>query len=155
MQTIVTAPPGPRLMKQTLSSRHFDKISSHLTNGVTVPAEYGAILKEIHCDAVAGELRLSRGERSTLAQLRTGECHLLGNYQVKTGGADCATCPECRFRRQKVQHLFSRDATPTGLATRDLLAPPSLTSKPCPLSLASMRWIPRVSYLRNSQCHRR
>ena len=110
-------------MKETLASKHLSKISSHLTNGVTNPAEYGAILKEIHGEVVAesiaatshshvlgctrpkqspSESRLTRAERLTLAQHRSGECHLLGDYQVKTGRADCATCPECRFRSQNV-----------------------------------------------------
>lgn len=48
------------------------------------------------------ELALTRSERTTLAQLRSGKCHRLNDYQMKVGKTDNATCPECKIRRHTV-----------------------------------------------------
>ena len=142
---VVTAPPGPRKMKKTLASKHLPSVESHLTDGKTDIALYKSIIGKIHTEVVANtiqtinhsrvldgprpdisasELSLSRADRTTLAQLRTGDCHLLNDYLVKTGRSNDAACPECRFRRHTVNHLFSCDATPTNLTTRSLWEDP-------------------------------
>ena len=116
-------------------------VSPFLTNGVIDPADYKNALKAIHTNSVtdsiaklgqsrilgmqrpdisASEFGLSREERCTLAQLRTGECKNLNDYLAKIGRSDSALCPECRFRRHTVEHLFNCDAVPTDLSTRDL-----------------------------------
>ena len=71
-------------------------------------------------DISPSELSLSRADRSTLAQLRTGECHLLMDYQSKVGRSTSALCPGCRFRRHTVTYLFSCYARPSDLSPRDL-----------------------------------
>ena len=142
----VTAPVGPRHMKNTLSSKHLNSVAPRLSNGITDPAEYRSILKAIHTDTVSGvvssfgrsrvldgprpelspsERLLSRAERSALAQLRTGECQLLNDFLSKVGRAESAVCPECRYRRHTVNHLFACDAVPTTLTTRDLWVNPA------------------------------
>ena len=95
--TVVTAPSGPRSKKNTLQSKHIAAVSPLLSNGTTDPATYRATLKTIHTDSVSrvvddpnfsfsrvlggnrpaispSESSLSRAERSTLAQLRSGNC---------------------------------------------------------------------------------
>ena len=68
------------------------------------------------------ESSLLRAKRSTLAQLRSGQCHLLQDYQQRIDKPTSAVCPEteCRYRRHTVSHLFSCNTRPTGLSTRDL-----------------------------------
>ena len=66
------------------------------------------------------ESRLTRMQRTTLAQLRSGHCRLLGNYKVLTGISNSALCPQCLFRRQTVPHIFNCDAAQTDLTLRDL-----------------------------------
>ena len=147
---VVTAPPGPRHMKDTLHSKHIAAISPLLSNGTTDPATYRATLKTIHTESVSrvaddpnynfsrilggtrpyispSESSLSRAERSTLAQLRSGQCHLLQDYQLRIGKSTSAVCPECRYRRHTVNHLFTCDARPTNLSTRDLWVNPITT----------------------------
>ena len=138
---VVRQPPGPRRMKQTLSSKHSSKIDRFLTNGILDPADYKPALKTLHTEAVANtiakldnnplldappppiassETRLNRKQRSTLAQLRSGQCHFLNDYQVLTGRAQSALCPECLINRHTARHLFNCDAAPTDLTIRDL-----------------------------------
>ena len=132
---------GPRSMKQTLASKHIDTVRPYHVNCSIDPAGYRDVIKDIHTsavadtitsmnhsrllegphpDAFASEKTLSCAERSILAQLRTGECHLLMDYQTKVGRADSALCPEGRFRCHTAQQLFSGDSAPTKLSTRDL-----------------------------------
>ena len=66
------------------------------------------------------EATLTRKQRTTLAQLRSGQCQLLNDYKVLTGRAQSALCPECLFRRHTVPHIFECDAAPTNLNIRDL-----------------------------------
>ena len=64
------------------------------------------------------ESTLSRAERLTFAQLRSGQCHLL-DYQLKIVKSPTAICPECRYRWHTVEHHFTCDARPTNLTMRD------------------------------------
>ena len=128
-------------MKNTLYSKYLPSIESLLVNGAVDPANRTRLLNEIHTQAVkntiskldvnpllgatpppvsSSESRLSRTQRTTLAQLRSGHCKLLGDYKVLTGLGTSAICPECLFRRQTVPHLFDCDAAPTHLTVRDL-----------------------------------
>ena len=138
---VVTLPSGPRSMKATLQSKHRPLLEPHLVDGEVNQGNYNSILKSIHTAAVSetisnlapnpllgtapppispSEKRLSRIQRTTLSQLRSGHCKLLGDYQVLTGRSVSALCPECLFRRQTVPHLFNCDARPTQLTLRDL-----------------------------------
>ena len=93
---------GPRSKKQTQSSIHFGKIAPKLNaDGTRDPSEYRGALKSVHTESLSGvisrysrsrvlgrarpdlspsEALPSRAERSMLAQLRVGECHLLNDY---------------------------------------------------------------------------
>ena len=144
---VVLEPPGSRKMKSTLASKHSDRVSPHLTNGVVDPSLYRQSLTSIHSDAVkqtiasldvnpllgtppppisASEASLTRLQRSTLSQLRSGQCHLLNDYQVLTGRGPSALCPECLHRRHTVPHLFNCDATPSDLTLVDMWINPIL-----------------------------
>ena len=128
-------------MKQTLSSKHHSVVSEFLSNGVIELDNFKPALDSIHTSAVrdsirslgpnpllgvcpppiaASEKRLSRIQRSTLAQLRSGQCQLLNDYKVLTGRGTSAICPECLIRRHTVPHLFNCDAAPTTLSLVDL-----------------------------------
>ena len=72
------------------------------------------------------EATLSRRERSTLSQLRSGDCHLLASTQVKFGRSTSALCSECKIARQTTNHLFNCNAIPTNLNNRDLWKNPHL-----------------------------
>ena len=136
-------------MKQTLSTKHTDDIRAFLNNGVIELDSYKPALNSIHTDAVrksiaslgpnpllgvspppiaASEKFLSRIQRSTLAQLRSGQCHLLNDYKVLTGRGTSAVCPECLIRRHTVPHLFNCDAAPTTLKLVDLWKNPRLVT---------------------------
>ena len=142
---VVTAPNGPRLMKASLFSKHHPTVSAIAPSGITSNTEYRRTLKEIHTGAVSdavsknnfsrilgrvrpdidpSESTLSRAERSALAQLRSGECQLLNDYLAKVGRSNSALCPECRFQRHTVAHLFRCDAVETNLSLEDLWTNP-------------------------------
>ena len=138
---VVTAPPGPRRQKETLRSKHIAAVSPHLSNGTTDPSTYRATLKTVHTNSVAStisnlannslldqkppeispsEIRLTRHQRTTLAQLRSGHCKLLREYAMRIGLSKSAICPECLFRRHNVRHIFNCEAAPTNLSIKDL-----------------------------------
>ena len=142
---VVRADPGPRSMKQTLASRFGQAIEPYTTGGVVLREDYQLAIKSLHTSAVAdsiadlginhvlgappppindSELALNRLERCTLAQLRSGDCHLMKDYQMRVGKSADALCPECLFRRHSVPHLFNCDAIPTVLNVSDLWSHP-------------------------------
>ena len=110
-------------------------------------AAYRETLKKIHTDAIAAsivklsvenpilgtvppepdlsEKRLSRVQRTTLSQLRSGSCKLLNDYKLILGHTESALCPECLFRRHTVRHIFECDAAPTSLSPLDLWTNPT------------------------------
>ena len=118
-----------------------------MSNGVVNPDEYRSTLKSIHTDAIANsikkltvvnsvlgavpppvsdsEKRLTRLQRTTLAQLRSGSCRMLNDYKVTLGHIRSALCPECLFQRHTSRHLFQCDAAPTTLTPRDLWVNPA------------------------------
>ena len=162
---IVTAPSGPRSMKQTLYTKHIDRVSPFLTNGATDPATYKSLVNKLHTICVkesidnlgtyrlldefpppkisSTEASLSRQERSTLAQLRTGHCKRLKDYmhnKMTPPRATDAICPECLVRRHTPAHLFSCDACPTDLSIRDLWINPVRVS-------SFLKTLPSFSFL--------
>ena len=143
---VVKAPPGPRSMKNSLQSKFLPALSSHLnSDGDIDSVNYGHVRSSIHTASVAkaisnlepnrllgtrpppispSESRLTRMQRTTLAQLRSGHCRLLGDYKVLTGISNSALCPQCLFRRHSVPHIFNCDASPTALTLLDLWVNP-------------------------------
>ena len=63
---------------------------------------------------------MKRRERATLAQLRTGFCSSLNDYQHRINAAPSALCPCCREMDHTVRHLFQCRMHPTTLAAADL-----------------------------------
>ena len=140
---VVQQPAGARRMKQTIyiATKNSDKIGPFLTNGTLDPADYRNSHTSLHTDAVANtisklganpilgtlppaiaasETTLTRRQRSTLSQLRSGQCHLLNYYLVLTGCSNSAICPECLIWRHTVPHIFDCDVVPTTLTIHDL-----------------------------------
>ena len=62
----------------------------------------------------SSERLLSRSQRAALSQLRSGHF----------GRATSSLCPECRFLRHTVTHLFSCPAVPTDITVVDLWVQP-------------------------------
>ena len=132
-------------MKETLHSKFSTEAAPYLVNGITDPSEYKPTLKKIHTDFVAAsiqrlgnnpllgtapppispsEKRLSRLQRTTLSQLRSGYCRFLHVYRLRVGQSTSDLCPECRTHQHTVEHLFDCAASPTQLSTRDLWTNP-------------------------------
>ena len=72
------------------------------------------------------ERDMSRRERTTLAQLRTGFCSALNGYLHDIGASDSPLCPCCRQTEHTVQHLFRCPAHPTTCSPVDLWLQPTL-----------------------------
>ena len=68
----------------------------------------------------AQESYLPRQCRAVLAQLRSGFCAKLRNFQYRIGGADDDTCPNCQSTAASTSHLFDCNSHPTNLTTTDL-----------------------------------
>ena len=130
---VVLTDPGPRRKKETLRSKFGEKVEPFLTDGTIAVDEYRSAIKTLHTKAVTqsiedlgenhllnsipppiddSELALNRPERTTLAQLRSGECHRLNDYMMKVGKSDNAICPECKIRRHTVPHFFAATLVP-------------------------------------------
>ena len=54
---VVTAPHGPRNMKETLGHKCEASVAPYLSNGVIDPADYRLTLKKIHTDAIANSIK--------------------------------------------------------------------------------------------------
>ena len=146
---IVMADSGPRAMKNTLQSRYHPGVAeltgeAALTAGGTI-ANPTAARRQVHCRAVTksiaaradnrvlgspapdvddAEQELPRKTRRTLAQLRSGECLALNNYQHKMGWSDTLLCPCCRSEEHTTQHIFECPAYQTPLNLTDLWTHP-------------------------------
>ena len=70
------------------------------------------------------EQELPRKTRRTLAQLRSGECLALSNYQHKMGWSDSPMCPCCRSEEHTTQHIFDCSAHQTPLEPENLWTHP-------------------------------
>ena len=67
------------------------------------------------------EKELSRKERTTLAQLRSGHCILLGFYKSRISkDASLDVCADCGKTPRDVKHLFNCPAHPTTMTPSDL-----------------------------------
>ena len=71
------------------------------------------------------EKDLTRKERATLAQLRSGYCKLLGSYKSRIKkDASLYVCADCSKTPHDVNHLFAFPAHPTTLIPSDLWSKP-------------------------------
>ena len=72
------------------------------------------------------EKELTRKERSTLAQLRSGYCRLLGSYKGRIKkDASLDVCADCGTTPHDVKHLFVCPAPLTTLIPSDLWSRPT------------------------------
>ena len=140
--SVVTRPPGRRKMKETLHSKVIQDVQPFLdANGVIAPGTYGDVIKSLHTDAVVNSINnrapnrvlgdrppaintkekyLQRKTRVTLAQMRSGFCYHLKDYQFRIGKTQDETCPLCLLSPQTVKHVFECPARPTQLIPNDL-----------------------------------
>ena len=70
------------------------------------------------------EILLSRRQRTTLSQLRSGHCKVLNSHNKRLKQSDSSGCPECGMDPQDVPHLFDCTADP------NYLSPVNLWDKP-------------------------
>lgn len=134
---ITIAPRPPRSIRKTLSTTYLPVLHTHLNGEVPSDSNHKFLQRRIHTNivnaAVEGyepnrvlgtniipevdesEKSLPRSVRTTLAQLRSGFCKLLGNYKARIGVDNTDLCPQCKVHVQDVHHLFSCPARPTTL----------------------------------------
>ena len=142
---IVNLPPGHRSMKKTLRSKVGHLVEPYLVNGVVPAGAYKPTIDGIHTKVVQearnkssanrvlgtpapriddSESSLSRPTRAVLAQLRSGHCAKLQDFQLRIGKVASDNCPECRLFSDSAEHLFSCPAHPTSLSPEDLWRQP-------------------------------
>ena len=130
-----------RQMKETLYTRHRNTVEPMVVN-----SDRKATLQALHTAAVVNavqchernvvldgrpppisksEKELTRKERSTLAQLRSGYCRLLGSYKSRIKDANLDVCADCGTTPPNVKHLFVCPAHPTTLIPSDLWSRPT------------------------------
>jgi hypothetical protein len=102
------------------------------------------------------EKTLLRGSRTTLCQLKSGECNKLKNYQVKIGAANNDIRTACRGATDTSKHLFNCMSSPTDLRFLELWKKPReassfLRTLPSFAHLAPSRPLP-TSTSRASSC---
>ena len=125
--------PAPkRRMKETLFTRHRNTVEPMM-----LADNRKATLQAIHTDAVnkavkdqknnivlddilhpinKSEKDITRKERDTLAQLRSGYCKLLGSYKSRIKkDASLNVCADCGKTPHDVKHLFACPDHPTTL----------------------------------------
>ena len=105
----------------TLQARHTDAVDkavkSHERNVVLV----GRPISSSELD-----LTLTRKERSTLSQLRSGYCRLLGSYKSRIKkDASLNACADCGTMPHDVKHLFVCPAHPTTMIPSYLWSRPT------------------------------
>ena len=72
------------------------------------------------------EKEFTRKERSTLVQIRSGYCRLLGSYKSRIKkDANLDVCADCGTTSHDVKHLFVCPAHPTTLIPSDLWSRPT------------------------------
>ncbi len=136
----LSAPPPPRQMKQTLSSRFGPEIRQ-LSRPDIPEDEYKGKLKQIHTKSVkdainemlpnkvlnsipppihASEKQLPRCTRATLAQLRSGYSNYLYSYKARINPTVQDNCPLCLDPSHTTNHLFNCPNNRTNLTVYDL-----------------------------------
>ena len=127
-----------RQMKETLYTRHRNTVEPMMVNNdrkATLQALHtAAVVKAVQCHEMnvvldgrpppisKSEKELTRKERSTLAQLRSGYCRLLGRIKKD---ANLDFCADCGTTPHDVKHLFVCPAHPTTLIPSDLGSRPT------------------------------
>ena len=82
--------------------------------------EPNRVLGTIPHDIGEEETDMNRGERTALAQLRSGFSANLENFQNRIGVSDSPLCPCCRQADHTVEHIFEYREHPTNLTSLDM-----------------------------------
>ena len=144
---VVSAQPGPRPLRHTLTSRHSQAVAPFLRGGAIPDGGRADALKDLHTSAVAvavnnmdsnpnrvilarppaihsSEAKLPRHWRSALSQLRSGFCRCLNSYRAVLDPTTSTLCPDCNADNHSVRHLFECATFPTTLLEVDLWSNP-------------------------------
>ena len=135
--SITTREPPKIMMKETLFTRHRSAVEP-----LMIAKDRKTTLQAIHTTAVnqavtslgrnvvlddrppainISEKELTRKERTTLAQLRSGHCRLLGSYKSRIRkDVSLDVCADCGKTPHDVKHLFNCPAHPTTMTPSDL-----------------------------------
>ena len=139
---ITTLDQPPRMMKNTLYSKHHTTIAPLLadTTKESLKAVHTAavsksrrkqtvnrVLRDRPPDISETETSLRRTQRTTLSQLRSGHCHLLNSYKHRIGREDDPQCKDCGYNNQDVNHLFDCPTHPTVMSPTKLWSMPADT----------------------------
>ena len=172
---VVNLPPGPRRNKETLNSKVGHLVSPHLIDSIIRPGELKPTIVKIHTKVVQeaksrcghnrilgapapqihpSEASLSRPTRAVLAQLRSGHCSKLKDFQQRIGKSADDICPECHLHSDSVLHLFDCPAHPTTLSPEDLWNLPREVASHL-LSVPAFSQLPAVAPLPPRQRRRR
>ena len=136
---ITTRATPERQMKETLYNRHRNTVEPMMVNNdrkATLHALHtAAVVKAVQRNVVLdgwsppinnSEKELTRKERSTLAQLRSGHYRLLVSYKSRIRkDASLDVCADCGTTPHDVKHLFVCPAHPTTLIPSDLWSRPT------------------------------
>ena len=139
---ITTRGTPERQMKETLYTRHRNTVEPMMVKNdrkATLQALHtAAVVKAVQCHErnvvldrqplpiSNSEKELTRKEHSTLAQLRSGYCRLLGSYKSRIKkDASLDVCADCGTTPHDVKHLFVCPAHPTTLIPSDLWSRPT------------------------------
>ena len=140
---ITTRSTPERQTKETIYTRHRNTVEPMMVNNdrkATLQAPHtAAVVKAVQCHernvVLDGrpppinnsEKELTRKKRSTLTQLRSGHCRLLGSYKSRIRkDASLDVCANCGTTPHDVKHLFVCPAPPTTLIPSDLLSRPTV-----------------------------
>ena len=136
-------------MKETLFSRYERYITALLETSDSeedddthvTEEDYRGLLKKVHTNEVKDaldnrdnnkvldepapklskdELRLPRGTRRTLGQLRSGYSQFLQSYLHRLDESTPETCPQCNSETHTTGHLFRCSANPTTITPHAL-----------------------------------
>jgi hypothetical protein len=101
---------SPIMLKRTLESIHTSVITHNKRK------LYNKVLGCAPPDIDPSEMTLRRHSRTSLSQLRSGECIDLKSYQKKIGTSSDDICPACRGAPHTTVHLFCCPSAPTDLS---------------------------------------
>ena len=126
----------PREMKETPFTRHNQTVlpllantkkaslqavhSSFVNTAIDNMTDNRVLNYRPHLLASDEEIYLTRRQRATLSQLRSGDCKLLNSYKKRLKQTDSSSCPDCGMDPQDVPHLFNYTAHPTTLTPESL-----------------------------------
>ena len=125
------------MMKETLFTRHhsavgplmiaqdskttLQAIHTMAVNQVVTSLGRNAVLDDRPPAIIISENELTRKERTTLAQFRSGHCRLIGSYKSRISkDVSLDVCADFGKTPQDGEHLFNYPAHPTTMTPSDL-----------------------------------